>query len=94
MEFENKIKELMELIVQTLERRLSDESLPENTFYLNNGDILCCPRKNGESRYPYVSDGLTLWAYSNGTVQITEGVFNVFRPVHTENESPVNFADV
>lgn len=91
MEFENKIKELMELIAQTLERRLSDESLPENTFYLNNGDILCCPRKNGESRYPYVSDGLTLWAYSNGTVQITEGVFNVFRPVHTENESPVNF---
>jgi len=55
LEFENKIKELMELIVQTLERRLSDESSRKTPFTLTtvifyavrartaNQDILMCP---------------------------------------------------
>ena len=87
----DKIKNLMYEINKTLEKNSLESRLPDNTYYLDNGDILCCPRKYGESRFPYSSDGYTLWAHSNGHIHAKEGVFNVFKPVHDEAEPPVGF---
>ena len=89
--FENKLKELMEQITYTVSNPSADNTLPSNAYYLSGGDVLCCPRKNGVSRFPYSCDGLNMWAYSNGVIHTVEGVFNVFHPVHSEHESSVNF---
>lgn len=87
----DKIKKLVCKINETLEEQSLDNKLPDNTYYLDDGSVLCCPRKYGESRFPYSSDGYTLWAHSNGHIHAKEGGFNVFKPVHDEAEPPVGF---
>ncbi|MBP3600201.1 MAG: hypothetical protein J6J30_03880 [Clostridia bacterium] len=87
----NKLIELMAQINDVMENPTAENKLPSNAYFLKNGDILCCQRKNGVSRFPYSCDGLNLWAYSNGVIHAVEGVFNVFHPVHSEHESSVNF---
>lgn len=89
--FENKLKDLMRQIHKVINNPTADNTLPSNSYYLENGDVLCCPRKNGVSRFPYSADGLNMWAYSSGVIHAVEGVFNVFHPVHSEHESSVNF---
>lgn len=81
----------MEQIGATLSNKSADNSLPGNTFFLENGDVLCCDRESGVSRYPYQDDGFTLWAYSNGYIFATESVLDVFRYMHMDNDSSVNF---
>lgn len=85
------IQNLMDEIHATLQEQSPSRKLPEETYYLNNGYILCCPRKYGQSRFPYDADGYTLWAHSNGYIYIKEGDFNVGRAVHEELEPPIEF---
>lgn len=87
----NKVKELVQEINKTLEEQSSASKLPEQAYYLENGDILCCPRRCGESRFPYSCDGYTLWAHSTGYIHAKEGNFNVFKSVHDEAEPPIGF---
>ena len=89
--YEQKLKSIMEQIGTTLSNKSADNSLPGNTFYLENGDVLCCDRESGVSRYPYQDDGFTLWAYSNGYIFATESVLDVFRYMHMDNDSSINF---
>ncbi len=89
--FEQKLKVIMEQINSALKNKSADNALPGNTFYLENGDILCCERESGISRYPYQDDGFTLWAYSNGYIYATESVLQVFRYMHMDNDSSINF---
>ena len=62
--FENKLKDLMRQIHKVINNPTADNTLPSNSYYLKNGDVLCCPRKNGVSRFPYSADGLNMWAYT------------------------------
>ena len=89
--YEKKLKSIMLQIEQTLKNKGADNSLPGNTFYLDNGDILCLERESGVSRYPYQDDGFTLWAHSNGYIYATESVLQVFRYMHMDNDSSINF---
>lgn len=89
--FESKLKDLMKQINKVVKDPSADYALPSNAYYLENGDVLCCPRKNGVSRFPYSADGLNMWVYSSGVIHAIEGVFNLFRPVHHEHESSINF---
>jgi len=89
--FEKKLKSIMEQINSTLKNKSADNMLPGNTFYLENGDVLCCERESGISRYPYQDDGFTLWAYSNGYIYATESVLQVFRYIYMDNDSSINF---
>lgn len=89
--YEKKLKSIMLQIEQTLKNKGADNSLPGNTFYLDNGDILCLERESGVSRYPYQDDGFTLWAHSNGYIYATESVLDVFRYMHMDNDSSINF---
>ncbi len=87
----NKIKDLLLEIDRTLSEQEETSRLSDNTYYLSDGNILCCPRKYGESRFPYSCDGCTIWAHSTGYIYAKEGVFNVFKPVHDEAEPPIGF---
>lgn len=86
-----KINYLMEEINKTVQKNKSSNRLPANTYFLENGYILCCERENGESRFPYSADGYTLWAYSNGHIHAVNGIFNIFKPVHDNPEPAVGF---
>lgn len=55
-------------------------ALPENCFFLDDGAVLCYPRSTGDSRYPYSSDGFTLWAHSSGELSLNESTFYTILP--------------
>ena len=66
-------KQLKDIMKQIDEFKASEDNrLPQNTFYLNDKDILCCERENGVSRFPYDANGLVVWARSNGHIDAYE----------------------
>lgn len=75
-------KEMLEIIKKVRSLQQSEEAkrtgkLPSNAYFLNADEVVCFPRTFGDSRYPYACDGLTLWAYASGDVQIEESAFTV-----------------
>ncbi len=72
-------------------KNIEDVKLPENVYYLNDFDILCCDRYIGESRYPYYMDGLTLWAHSTGQIASNESNFVIFRTAALGEGANVDF---
>ena len=66
-------------------------TLPENSYFLDTDEILCCKRSNGDSRYPYYCDGLTVFAHSDGYIDCLEGDFNVFKIAKYNEDSFVAF---
>jgi len=89
--FEAKLRELMLQIEKATKNKNEENSLPGNALYLENGDVLCLPREHGVSRFPYQSGGFTMWAYSDGSIHAIEGIHNIFRPIHVDGDSQVNF---
>ena len=84
----NKIKELY-LQVKELKTGADKEKrrMPSECFFLDGGAILCYPREIGDGRYPYQTDGLTLWAYSSGNMEVGESLYNIFLN-STEGKEP------
>ena len=72
-------------------RKNSDTALPENSFFLDKDEIICYPRENGDSRYPYYNDGLVLFAHSDGYIDCIEGGFNIFKCAHYNEDACVAF---
>lgn len=66
-------------------------SLPQNTFYLNDTDILCGDRETGDSRYPYYADGLVVWAYSSGQITACESTLHIFKSSNSTEDPNINF---
>lgn len=66
-------------------------SLGENTYFLENDRILCLPRKNGVSRFPYGKDGFTAWIYSSGYISINESTFYLVLPSEEGKEPYMAF---
>ena len=86
-----KIKDLMKQIENTINNKGPHNTLPGDTYYLDNGDILCLPRKTGVHRFPYQAGGFTMWAMSNGVINAVDGILRVFYPIHLDHDSSVNF---
>lgn len=82
-----KIAQLFEKIQGVFSCDSEDCRLPENTFFLDDGEILCLPRRNGDSRYPYGVDGFYLWAYQSGYFTSNESSFTIF-PLSEEGKRP------
>ena len=53
--------------------------------------MLSYRRDDGDARYPYAYDGLTLWAYASGNVKMEESTFNHFLPVFEAKEPYLAF---
>ncbi len=87
----NKIEELLKQIKALEQNPQESQKLPQGAYYLNERDILCTARKNGESRYPYDSDGLNVWARSSGYIEAQESTFTVFNPVYFQADPSVAF---
>ena len=87
--FIEKIKEIVSKVEHL--RKTKDNTLPDNSYFLDDGSVLCYPRKYGDSRYPYQTDGLVLFAHTNGYIDVTEGMFNVFRQAHYNEDTVIGF---
>lgn len=66
-------------------------ALPGNSYFLDKDEIICYPRSNGDSRYPYYHDGLVLFAHSDGYIDCVEGDFNVFKSAVFNEDTNVAF---
>lgn len=66
-------------------------SLPSNTYFLENGEVLCCSRGDGVSRFPYGTNGFTVWVYSSGYVSINESTFYLVLPSEEGKEPYLSF---
>ena len=84
-----KIMEKVRTLQQSEEAKRAGK-LPSNAYFLNQDEIVCYPRAFGDSRYPYAYDGLTLWAYASGEVQIEESAFTVVSSL-TNNDPALAF---
>lgn len=91
MTLRQKIESILSQIRELEEHPSPDRKLPQNTYYLGERDIVCYPRENGESRYPYDADGLVVWARSSGYIEACESTFNIFQTVHFSEDPSVNF---
>lgn len=91
MTLRQKIESILSQIQELEAHPSPDKKLPQNTFYLGERDIVCYPRENGESRYPYDADGLVVWARSSGYIEACESTFNIFQTVHFSEDPSVNF---
>lgn len=87
----NEIENILLQIKESENNPEKDCVLPQNAYYLNEDTIVCRDRNFGVSRYPYDSDGLVLWAYSNGIIEACESTFNIFKPKHFCEEPSINF---
>ncbi len=63
--------------IETDEKKREKNALPSDCYFLADDEIVCYPRRFGDSRYPYAKDGLTLWAHASGSIGIEESTFNV-----------------
>ncbi len=91
MNLYEKIKELLSQIEELKANPDPDKKLPQNSFYLNENDILCCEREKGESRYPYDADGLVVWAKSSGYIDACESTFSIFKTVNFAEDPSIGF---
>lgn len=88
MNFQDKVKEILDQVRALEENEVlkSERKLPSDCYFLSSDTILSYRRDDGDARYPYAYDGLTLWAYASGNVKMEESVFNVFLPVFEAKE--------
>ncbi len=69
----------------------STNTLPQNTFFLDDNHVLCCERETGESRHPYDADGLVVWAYSSGQITACESTLHIFKASNSTEDPNLNF---
>ncbi|MBQ8474088.1 MAG: hypothetical protein IJ499_00300 [Clostridia bacterium] len=85
------IKNILSQIEELRNNPSAENKLPQNSFYLNDGKVVCFEREGGESRHPYDADGLVVWARSSGHIEACESLFSIFKPVHYSDDPSVNF---
>ena len=87
----SKIEKILKDIKELEKNPSQDNKLPQNTYYLNDEDILCYPRETGESRFPYDSDGLVVWARQTGYIDACESLFTIFKTANFGEDPCINF---
>ena len=88
---QNEVANLLKECRKVLKEQSPDSSLVSNCFYLRNNKILALRNPDGDSRYPYSKDGLTLWAYASGNIVINQSNFFI-SPLTIEGKEPyINF---
>lgn len=76
---------------QKIVQKENKKLLPDNNFFLSDGSILCFPRNNGDSRFPYGCDGFNFWAYASGYMHANEGLFSPFLRANEGQEPKIAF---
>lgn len=68
-----------------------ENELPGKTFFLEDGSILCLPREDGDSRFPYGENGFNFWTYASGYMHANEGLFSPFLRASEGQEPKIAF---
>ena len=89
MGFDNQLKNLMKQINDF--KATAENSMPQNTFYLNENQILCCERDYGVSRFAYDANGLVVWARSSGHIDAYDSTFTIFRELNNFEDASIAF---
>lgn len=87
----NKVLKLLEDIKKINDKDPADCRLPGNVYFLNDSDILCLEREDGESRYPYDMDGMNLWVHSSGYINSSESLLRIFKKPINDTEPNLEF---
>lgn len=85
---------IKEQILGLLSLRRAESALPSlvgNAKFLADGVICCSNRNDGDSRYPYSNDGLTLWSYASGCLTLNESSLFYFPPTLEGKEPYIAF---
>ena len=91
LHMKNKVLKLLEDIKEINGRNQADCKLPGNVYFLNDSDILCLEREEGESRYPYDMDGMNLWVHSSGYINASESMLRIFKKPINDTETNLEF---
>lgn len=91
MDFKIEILDLLRQIKNVIKTKPLDKTLIGNCYFLNDDYILALARKDGDSRYPYSFDGLTMWVHSSGYISINESSFFFIPPALEGREPPIAF---
>lgn len=84
--------EILELVEKVHKFKKSKENtLPDNSYFLDEDTILCYPRKYGISRYPYYQDGLVMFPNTNGDIHCVDGPFTIFKNNEYSEEANTGF---
>lgn len=87
----SKVLKLLDEIQKLEQTDIDDIKISENTYYLNEDDILCLSDSLRDARYPYEMDGMNLWVHSNGHIDINEGVLTIIKPGYFNEAASVGF---
>lgn len=87
------IKELLKKVEDFKKegKQAQENILPSEAYFLSHDEIICFERKDGDGRFPYAYDGLTLWAYSSGTFKVEESMYNLFHYAKESKEPTLLF---
>ena len=80
--------------IQEIKHLIRDEKsypIASNHFFLQDNSVLAYERREGNSRQPYIYDGLTAWAYGCGYIRVQEGAYNIFPEVFEGKEPNIAF---
>jgi len=69
----------------------STSRMPGNVAFLADGRVLCRERSQGDSRYPYGSEGFNFWVNASGSMRSNRGLYYLFLPTHDGQEPPIAF---
>ncbi|WP_069998334.1 GH36-type glycosyl hydrolase domain-containing protein [Cellulosilyticum sp. I15G10I2] len=68
-----------------------EKEMPGQVYFIENNDILCLPRENGDSRYPLGQDGFNYWVYASGYMHSNEGLFSQYLRASEGQEPKIAF---
>ena len=69
--FKDRVRDLLNRIyaLEQDEKLKEERKLPSKCYFLSEDTVLSYRRGDGDARYPYACDGLTLWAYTSGNIK-------------------------
>lgn len=65
--------------------------IASNHFFLEDESVLAYPRGEGDSRQPYLYDGMAVWAYGSGYIRVLDGKLSIFPEVNEGEEPRIAF---
>ena len=68
-----------------------EKEMPGKVYFIDNNDILCLPREDGDSRYPLGQNGFNYWVYASGYMHSNEGLFSHYLRASEGQEPKIAF---
>ena len=77
--------------IKTMKETGAKVPLASDHFFLEDDSVLGYPRGDGDTRQPYIIDGMTVWAYGSGYIRVLDGKLSIFPEVNEGEEPRIAF---